>query len=180
LKRENLGVGFFVLRLWDEAIQCYQTDAKVPDEIREAYIRLGESYMKKENVARAIEVFGKAVELGREDALTKLGLAYQYAGNVLESMRTLQKRRELRKKYCYDALPILYLARAYAGLKNLAGEIPVYETKLRDYRQWWARQCVAESYLSNHEPRNTKESETRPDHDDASLYQIGKLAKGLN
>lgn len=151
VKRVNLGIGFFVLRLWSEAIRCFQSESNVTDAIGESYLRLGEYHTKQGDMLRAIENFAKAVELGRESASTKLGLAYQLAGKFLESINELQKGLPTYCEDCSTALPMLYLARAYACTKNHVSEIQVYENNWVEYRSrpWWVRQCIAEAILAN-------------------------------
>lgn len=165
----------------------------MPYNIGRAHLRLGEYYIKQGDVSRAIESYVKAIELGNHEALTKLGLAYQSVGKFKESLVPLQTKTKnipLATR-TYLPMPILLLARAHAHTKNPAEEIEIYETKLYECRQWWARQSVAEAYLANDEPEKAADvlcaresgifvpaGEERNEFDGGdSRHQIGKRLK---
>ena len=192
VKSRNLGVSFYVLRLWSDAIRCYESEENVPSQIREAYIQLGEFYIKMADYEKAIEVFSKAVELGSENALERLGLAYKYVGNVKESINAFQKAANIRRgnlSAASHALPMLYLAREYAVSKDYAREIEEYQTGLSPYyNPWWTRECLEDAYLASCVPeRVRKPSEsvagdagTKLISDDSGHHQIGIAVSSSN
>jgi tetratricopeptide (TPR) repeat protein len=152
VKRPNLGVGFFVLHLWSEAIQCYQHESKVPPQMGKAYLRLGELCSKDGDVLRAIEFFANATELGNKIGLIRLGAAYQSVGNYSKSISTLEKLDHFAN--CPPALTLLLQA-YYALCKNIPRDI---SQTLSEFDRWWARRlCGAEARVANDDPEEAEE-----------------------
>jgi len=156
VKRPNLGVGFLVLHLWFDAVQCYQGESNVPCQMGEAYLRLGELCAKDGDFSRAIELFAKASELDNETAPIMLGAVYQSVGKYCESIKTLENiDTKFRDPSCTSALHILLHGKAcYALSKNIPGEI---EEILCKYPQWWARQYIEEAKSANDDSEQHRE-----------------------
>ena len=76
--RNNLGVVYAQLRLFDEAVEQFQKSIEIKPDYTMAYLNLGAAYGDMERLDDAIVAFNKAIEVkpGYAKAHQNLGVAY--------------------------------------------------------------------------------------------------------
>lgn len=171
LKKKNLAVGFFMLRLWSDAAICLQslTDADDSDGNRWAY--LGEAYLRMGQYDNAIQAFTKEhqkVYIEWDDPFIQTYRAKHDIDGIIHTLT----RDDLPMR---DRKTLLELGNAYANKGDFDREIKLYEEGVeKNANEWWAWQFLTDAYMRNGELKEVvhaweRAKEQNPDEQWASV-----------
>lgn len=156
---KNLGVAFFTVGLWTEAITCLQSEIKaegiMEDETIGLWKCIGQAYFKKGDYDGAIEAFKKAIEINSRNAEVwdHLALAYynkrDFGGAIKSFGKSMGNHPSFISYRDITLSQLLYLGDAYAAIGNHRGEIASFKRATNiDPSCWFIWQSLAEAYIS--------------------------------
>src|SRR5271170_4031882 len=148
-KKRNLGIGFFVLRLWTDAISKLGAEATTGDDKLVA-VYLGFAYLNARDFEKSKDLLKAASSFQYERqynyCLEMLSLACQTKGDIDGAINILKS--EDRRLETWTNLG---LAKMYASRGEYRSEIEVYREMLMSTpkRTWWFRQFLAKAYVND-------------------------------
>ena len=117
--RSNLGTLYLLMREWDLAIESFQMAVndllyKTPEI---AYNNMGLAYFNKGEIDKAIESYGKALQLSPsyETCYTNLGIAYESQGKMAQAIEAYNNSIRCGSR---NPATFLRLARIYNSLNQ--------------------------------------------------------------
>ena len=162
-KKRNLGIGFFVLRLWTDAISKLEVEATTSnDKSLQGY--LGFAYLNAGDFEKSKDLLkGSDYRYKYHYCLEMLSLACQTNADIDGAINILKDIR-------IEPWTVLILAELYASRGDYRSEIELYREMDQAKRTWWFRHLLAKAYL-NAGKRNAAERLYQPsvDSDDSMV-----------
>jgi len=117
--RNNLGVTYAQLKLFEEAVKEFEQVIKTKPDYTTAWLNLGSTYGDMGLIDKAIECFSKTIEIAPQytKAHQNLGVAYFYDKKYDQSIKAFEKFIEMNNDTA-DESTFYTVAQSYKHLKN--------------------------------------------------------------
>src|SRR5277367_1535697 len=144
-KKRNMGIGFFVLRLWTDVINKFKADQTVNnDKWAQAY--LGFAYLHEREYIKAKDLLQMARSTvycvnQYDHCLEMLSLACQTKGDIDGAIEILKSEDSQLQTWTILGLAEMYASRGERGL-----EIESYRNFLRGLPMWYIQRFLANVY----------------------------------
>lgn len=148
---KNLGVGFYILHLWPNAIA--KLEGIVDKDERILMIYLGNACLNTGDYVKSDQVFPKSKEAEYiwdpewEQGMKLLALAYAEKGDAERAVTLLQQVIPSLSWDREDA--ILLLGGLYARSGQYRLEVELYDKAFKESTIWWKWQSIAEACIRN-------------------------------
>lgn len=150
----NLGIGYFVLRLWTDAVIRLKAVVASSDNEREILAYLGLAYLNLrdyEQSKNSFEIGGWTPRYNRQYyyCLEMLSLVYKAKGNMDGAVNTLKNAEHTI--WIKTRGVTLALGEIYSSLGDYRSEIALYRSvfDVPDQLSWWERQLLANAYIKD-------------------------------
>lgn len=151
IKNRNIGIGYYILRLWTEAIACFKCEEMVSRDDQVLRMYLGNACWEIGDYDGAIEALESVVDDVTYDhailvlqsiSIERLASAHRAKGNTRRMVDVLRK--------CFDkTISALHIVEANAISGNSSRHV-VLPAEFRAYpAPWWFRQCFQEDLNLN-------------------------------
>jgi len=117
--RNNLGVTYAQIKLFEEAIAEFEQVIKLKPDYSFAWVNLGSTYGDMGKIDKAIECFKKTIEISPNYAkpYQNLGVAYFYDKKYEDAIKSFEKFIEMNNDTA-DESTFYTVAQSYKHLKN--------------------------------------------------------------